>query len=364
MWLRMRAFTLKATDKKTGQSTGLFFSKSIQNDTITAWFGALCFFLSTIEYMIPKPLPFLRLGLANIPILLAIDILPLPAYSVLVLLKILGQGLIGGTLFSYIFLFSAAGSISSALAMLVLKKIFRSHVSWIGISVAGAFTSNFAQLFLARYYIFGESAWVIMPIFVAVGTITGVLLGIFANLFTKKSDWYADLRNGNIALIGPKMVKKTNTAKINRPYRMILGLILIITLLFVDNLLARCVIVLLSVILVLSDSSKIKPLPAILMSVSIVLFNLFVPFGKILAEPFGLPITEGAIFLGIKKTLIIEGMVFISKWMLKDGLTLPGKIGTLVSQAFDILGSLSANRKKLDPKNLIHSIDEIMYGRD
>ena len=111
MWLRMRAFTLKATDKKTGQSTGLFFSKSIQNDTITAWFGALCFFLSTIEYMIPKPLPFLRLGLANIPILLAIDILPLPAYSVLVLLKILGQGLIGGTLFSYIFLFSAAGSV-------------------------------------------------------------------------------------------------------------------------------------------------------------------------------------------------------------------------------------------------------------
>jgi len=49
--------------------------------------------------------------------------------------------------------------------------------------------------------------------------------------------------------------------------------------------------------------------------------------------------------------------------MLKDGLKIPGKIGTLVSQAFDILGSLSASRKKMDPKNLIHSIDEIMYGR-
>ena len=335
--------------------------KNTKNDIITAWFGALCFFLSTIEYMIPKPLPFLRLGLANIPILLAIDILPFPAYCILVLLKILGQGLIGGTLFSYIFVFSAAGSISSALAMLVLKKIFRSHISWIGVSVAGAFTSNFAQLFLARYYIFGESAWVIMPLFVAVGTITGTLLGIFANSFAKKSEWYADVQKGNIALI--EQETDTTAAKTKNPYRMIFGLILILMLLFADNLIAQGLIVLLSVILIISDSSKIKPLPAIIMSASIILFNLVVPFGKVLAEPFGLPITEGAILLGIKKALIIEGMVYISRWMLKAGLKIPGKIGTLVSQAFDILSSLSASRKKIDPKNLIHSIDEIMYGR-
>lgn len=374
--MRLRTFTLKSIAGKTGRLAGLFFSKSTQNDVITAWFGALCFFLSTIEYMIPKPLPFLRLGLANIPMLLVIDILPFPAYCLLILLKILGQGLIGGTLFSYIFIFSAAGSISSALAMLFLKKVLRSHISWIGVSVAGAFTSNFAQLFLARYYIFGESAWVIMPVFVAVGTITGVLLGIFANRFAKKSAWYADLRKGNIALIVPGARKagmdgmtgqgateQSTKAAANHPFRLACGLILIITLLFVDNLIVQCLIVLMSVILVLSDSSTIKLLPAVIMSASIILFNLFVPFGKVLAEPFGLPITEGALLLGIKKALIIEGMVFISRWMLKDGLKLPGKIGTLVSQAFDILGSLSANRKKLDPKNLIHSIDEIMYGR-
>ena len=49
-------------------------------DTATAWFGALCFFLSAMEYMIPKPLPFLRLGLANLPIMLAVEVLPLPAF--------------------------------------------------------------------------------------------------------------------------------------------------------------------------------------------------------------------------------------------------------------------------------------------
>ncbi|MDR1230490.1 MAG: heptaprenyl diphosphate synthase, partial [Spirochaetaceae bacterium] len=30
-----------------------------------ALLGAFCLFLSSIEYMIPKPLPFMRLGIAN-----------------------------------------------------------------------------------------------------------------------------------------------------------------------------------------------------------------------------------------------------------------------------------------------------------
>ncbi|MCK5201492.1 MAG: Gx transporter family protein, partial [Spirochaetales bacterium] len=37
-------------------------------DTI-ALFAAFCIFLSTVEYLIPKPFPFFRLGLANFPII-------------------------------------------------------------------------------------------------------------------------------------------------------------------------------------------------------------------------------------------------------------------------------------------------------
>ena len=33
-------------------------------------------FLSVIEYMIPKPMPFMRLGLAHLPILLSLLIFP------------------------------------------------------------------------------------------------------------------------------------------------------------------------------------------------------------------------------------------------------------------------------------------------
>ncbi|NBK25683.1 MAG: heptaprenyl diphosphate synthase, partial [Spirochaetia bacterium] len=39
-----------------------------------AFVAAATLLLSTLEYLIPKPLPFLRLGLANLPILLVLDI--------------------------------------------------------------------------------------------------------------------------------------------------------------------------------------------------------------------------------------------------------------------------------------------------
>jgi len=71
-----------------------------------ALLGAFCLFLSAVEYMIPKPLPFMRIGLANLPLMLALDIFPLYAFLILVCVKVLGQALITGTLFSYFFIFS------------------------------------------------------------------------------------------------------------------------------------------------------------------------------------------------------------------------------------------------------------------
>lgn len=362
--------------------------RTTKNEILIAWFGALCFFLSTIEYMIPKPLPFLRLGIANLPVMLSIGILPIPAYCALVFVKILGQGLIGGTLFSYIFLFSAAGSASSALVMLLLKKLLGRHVSWISISVAGAFTSNIAQLTLARYWIFGESAWYIAPPFIAVGIISGALLGIFANHYAKNSKWYADAKNGIIGIpesFGIPAAAKTAAAQATagtagsepqavragafeaslarKRFRFPFGLALILTLMFVDNLAAQGAILGLAVILVLADRSRIGVIPVLTMSASIIVFNLFVPFGKVLATPFGIPLTEGALLLGIKKALVIEGMIFISRWMLRPGIQLPGRAGTLVAQAFSILRNLSAGKKRVDPKRLVGSIDDIMYGR-
>ena len=157
-----------------------------------ALLGAFCLFLSTVEYMIPKPLPFMRIGIANLPLMLALDIFPFPMFLVLVGIKILGQALITGTLFSYIFLFSLTGTVLSAVSMYALRRLLGpGRISFIGIGTAGAMVSNVSQLALAKFFLFGNIARYIAPPFLAAGLITGIALGAFCEAFTRRSQWYA-----------------------------------------------------------------------------------------------------------------------------------------------------------------------------
>jgi len=166
-----------------------------------AMLGACCLFLSAVEYLIPKPFPFMRLGLANLPLMIALDIFPFGGYMILVSIKIFGQAIITGTLFSYVFLFSVTGTLFSALVMFFLRRMFgsskREKISFIGIGTAGAMVSNIAQLILARIFIFHENALYIAPPFLAAGLVTGIALGVFCEVFTGKSIWYERQANEN-----------------------------------------------------------------------------------------------------------------------------------------------------------------------
>ena len=154
-------------------------------------------FLSTIELLIPKPVPFLRVGIANLPILLGLEILSPGEILLLVVLKVLGQGLVGGTLISYVFLFSAAGSFASALSMMGIRALLGRRISLLGTSVTGALAGNVMQVLLARLLIFGEGAWLIAPPFLALGTATSALLGLFAERFSRVSVWMKKMREAS-----------------------------------------------------------------------------------------------------------------------------------------------------------------------
>jgi heptaprenyl diphosphate synthase len=161
---------------------------------IIAFFGALCLFFSTIEYLFPKPVPFFRLGLANIPVLISLGLFSPGYVLLLVALKVVGQGLVNGTLASYVFLFSAAGSLTSALVMLLAYHAGRRWISLIGVSVFGALASNAVQITLSVLFIFGESSWVIAPVFLGLGVASGVVVGLFAERFYNRSRWVDGLR--------------------------------------------------------------------------------------------------------------------------------------------------------------------------
>ncbi|MDR0377789.1 MAG: Gx transporter family protein [Spirochaetaceae bacterium] len=160
-----------------------------------ALLGACCLFFSTIEYMIPKPLPFMRIGIANLPLMLALDIFPFPVFLVLTALKVLGQALITGTLFSYVFLFSLTGTFFSAVFMYGLRRLLgRNRISFIGIGTVGAMMSNITQLALAWFFVFKNNVRYIAPPLLAAGMIAGAALGLFCEYFSSRSQWYARRR--------------------------------------------------------------------------------------------------------------------------------------------------------------------------
>jgi heptaprenyl diphosphate synthase len=174
-----------------------------QKEKLVSFLASLCLFFAAIENAIPKPLPFLRLGLTNLPVILALFLIPKKKILLLVVFKILAQGIISGTLFSYVILFSAGSSFASALAMMGLyslckmsaektatneRKLF--SVSAVGISLFGSLAGTIAQLVLARFILFGENIKYIAPILLVSGLITGLLLGCFAEVFMLKSLWF------------------------------------------------------------------------------------------------------------------------------------------------------------------------------
>ena len=348
--------------------------KAKKADYLIPLFGGFCFFLSAIEIMIPKPVPFFRIGLANLPLLLGIDIFSFPAFILLLVIKVLGQALISGTLFSYILLFSAIGTFSSGLLMYSMRKIPRKTISFIGISLTGAFVSNTLQFLLALFIIFGKSAVYIIPPVFALGTVTSIFLGWFASEFAKTSVWYEKIKDGSFDFSPNadkdfKHQKAENPEKKNRQpvlieqyLRIGSGIILFLLLLFTPFLPVQTLVFGTALILCTADKQKINFINIIIMFLVIILFNLFPPMGKIIFNIGNINITNEALLRGIEKAVILEGMIYISKWMLKTKVNFKSSVGKSVQESFKIFHKLLSVKAEIKPKMIIPTIDSVLLS--
>lgn len=155
---------------------------------IIAILGALSIFLSLIEHIIPKPVPFIKLGIANIPILVSLILLKPKDIILLILLKSLGSTILSGTIFSWLTIYSLLGSLFSGLSMIIIKSLFKTKVSMIGVSVLGAFINNLIQLTIALLVLGKGVIYLGVPILI-VGLISGIFTGLFSNKFINESKW-------------------------------------------------------------------------------------------------------------------------------------------------------------------------------
>lgn len=141
-------------------------------------FVALAMIFSYIEALIPINLgiPGVKLGLANIVIVIGLYLFSTEDTFVISLVRIILSGLLFGNGLSLIY--SLAGGILSFFVMVLLKKT--SQFTVIGVSVAGGVFHNVGQIFVAVFILQNMTVIGYLPILMIAGIITGTLMGLLS----------------------------------------------------------------------------------------------------------------------------------------------------------------------------------------
>ena len=149
---------------------------------------ALAFILSYVEHLIPFNfgIPGVKLGLANLVVLLALYTLDLRDAFVIAVIRIILTGLTFGGLFSM--LYSLAGGLLSFLLMAFLSR--KKLLGTTGVSICGGISHNVGQLLVAMCVLETGNVWYYFPVLLISGAVTGTLIGLVGGLMVGRLQKY------------------------------------------------------------------------------------------------------------------------------------------------------------------------------
>ena len=141
-------------------------------------FSALAILMGYVELLVPLPIPVpgVKLGLANIIIILVLYVMgPKAAFFVSVI-----RVLLSGLLFAGFagLLYSLSGALVSLAAMLLLYKTDKFSI--IGISISGGIFHNIGQICVAALVVENMKLFYYLPILLVSGILTGAVIGMVA----------------------------------------------------------------------------------------------------------------------------------------------------------------------------------------
>jgi heptaprenyl diphosphate synthase len=150
-------------------------------------FIAIAVTLHAFESLLPTPVPWLRLGLANVMTLVALYLYDGRAAWCVSLARVGIGALLLGRLFSPGFWLALVGTICATSAMIILYRVARQRLSPIGISAIGAAGHALGQILAARLLVIQHAAvWQILPFFLLFTMFAGVLTGWLAALLLEE----------------------------------------------------------------------------------------------------------------------------------------------------------------------------------
>ncbi len=140
----------------------------------------------------------------------------------------------------------------------------------------------------------------------------------------------------------------------------IAGLLTMPALLFNPSIPLRIVQFVLFWLCAWSVGKRTSLLNALIVSASIVAFNLLIPYGPVLAAIGSFRITQGALLAGLEKAVTVEGLIMLSKATIRSDLRLPGRFGALIGESFRYLELIMERKGGIERKDPIGGIDRLL----
>ena len=140
------------------------------------------------------------------------------------------------------------------------------------------------------------------------------------------------------------------------------GALLFPPFLLQQDIVIRCGLVGLFLVLNLAAVRRVRILQSALVALGIVAFNLVIPTGRVLAAPLGLPITEGALKSGVMKATAMTGLIFLSRFSIRPDLRLPGRLGGLIGKSLFYFEAIMSQRRRIDRRDIIGSVDALLVS--
>lgn len=303
---------------------------------------------SLAEASLPRIVPFFRIGLSNLSLMLALQTgFCFPSFIALAGLKVLVQGIVGGTLLSYVTVLSAASTLGSSLTMFLISRLRAGDKGpgWVGISMAGALVGNISQT-LAGTLFLGRQALYLFPLIGGLGLVSSAALGLWTERFFAVSDFPAVLRETCPAPAMSPAAENTGH-RIPAP-RLAAAVILVaaeLAMLVLRNIWLSLGLLLASAVFRLAAGLKVRPLRTIILLAALALLSLFTPSGKVLLDLGALSFTDGALLGALTRGLTLCASVGISRLVLfcLDARNL-GALGGVMSYLGAMTGAFSPAR--------------------
>jgi len=154
----------------------------------------LSLFISTgiilfiVESFFPTPLPWIKVGIANIVTLTALYYYGIKEALVVAAFRIVIGALLRGMLFNPLFLISISGGMSAAIGMSLMYKYFKNRFSIIGVSIWGALIFNIMQIIVANLvFVKKMEIYYLLPVGIIFSVVFGFITGLVSYYFLLKS---------------------------------------------------------------------------------------------------------------------------------------------------------------------------------